>query len=72
MRRVIPRSFGRTSRRLGSGDALREGTLGGDGELVKVATDTLARLVKDGDSDGGQVVDLKKEGDDRGGKRDGR
>jgi hypothetical protein len=44
-------------------DAVREGALGGDAELVKVATDTLARLVKDGDN--GHVVDLKKERDDR-------
>lgn len=47
-------------------DAVRQGALGGDLELVKAATDMLARLVKDGDSDAGQVVDLKKERDERG------
>lgn len=49
-------------------DAVREVALGGDTGLVKVATETLTRLVKDGDGDAGQVVDLKKERDERTGK----
>jgi hypothetical protein len=52
--------------------AVREGALGGDTELVRAATDTLARLLKDGEKGTGLVVDLKKEGEDRGGKRDRR
>jgi hypothetical protein len=48
-------------------DAVRSGALGGDVELVRVATETLGKLVS-GDGESGQIVDLKRERDGRGGK----
>ncbi len=48
-------------------DAVRSGALGGDLELVRVATETLAKLVKEG-GEAGAVLDLRRERDERGGK----